>query len=191
MSVVYEKLLLLTVAAATKWIFAFLIDIYIYTYIKNIRNVRKRKYDEKTVVTTFGGLFRQRILNIRTSGIYIYIFQFLHLQRKPPQQAYLPDLMYIQITHPFHLPTNFLSIFHSPSKFSLLIRPSNRLHPIPFPQALLTIESSKPRLLRSTMRQTGFVVDAHGINVYGSCFNLSRDAQSSLEIFGEDGGGET
>lgn len=41
------------------------------------------------------------------------------------------------------------------------------------------------------MRQTGFVVDAHGINVYGSCFNLSRDAQSSLEIFGEDGGGET
>lgn len=41
------------------------------------------------------------------------------------------------------------------------------------------------------MRQTGFVVDAHGINVYGSCFDLSRDAQSSLEIFGEDGGGET
>lgn len=138
---------------------------------------------------------RQRILNIRTSGIYIYIFQFLHLRRKPPQQAYLPPtyLMYIQISHPFHLPTNSHSLF-SPSTsqiLNFLIRPSNRLHPIPFPQALLTIKSSKPRLLRSTMRQTGFVVDAHGINVYGSCFNSSRDAQSSLEIFGEDGGGET
>lgn len=50
MSVVYAKLLLLIVAVATKWIFAFLIDIYIYIYryIKNIRHVRKRKYDEKT-----------------------------------------------------------------------------------------------------------------------------------------------
>lgn len=137
----------------------------------------------------------QRILNIQTSGIYIYIFQFLHLQRKPPQQAYLPPtfLTYIQNSHPFHLPTNFhfllFPLYFPNSQF--LIRPSNRLHPIPFPQALLTIKSSKPRLLRSTMRQTGFVVDAHGINVYGSCFNLSRDAQSSLEIFGEDGGGET
>lgn len=48
---VYEKLLLLIVAAATKWRVAFLIDIYIYiyTYIKNVRHVRKRKYDEKTV----------------------------------------------------------------------------------------------------------------------------------------------
>lgn len=44
----------------------------------------------RRVVTTFGGVLRQRILNIRTSGIYIYIFQSLHLQRKPPQQAYLP-----------------------------------------------------------------------------------------------------
>lgn len=33
MSVVYEKLLLLIVAAATKWRVAFLIDIYIYIYI--------------------------------------------------------------------------------------------------------------------------------------------------------------
>lgn len=44
---VYEKLLLLIVAVATKWrVVAFLIDIYIYRYIKNIRHVRKCKHDE-------------------------------------------------------------------------------------------------------------------------------------------------
>lgn len=141
-------------------------------------------------------MLSQRILNIRTSGIYIYIFQFLHLQRKPPQQAYLPPYLtlciYKSATPSTSPPISIPSFPPSTSQIlKFLIRPSNRLHPIPFPQALLTIKSSKPRFLRSTMRQTGFVVDAHGINVYGSCFNLSRDTQSSLEIFGEDGGGET
>lgn len=141
-------------------------------------------------------MLSQRILNIRKYiHRYIYIFNsFTSNESHHNRRTYLlPSLMYKQISHPFHLPTNFISLF-SPSTSQILkflIRPSNRLHPIPFPQALLTIKSSKPRLLRSTMRQTGFVMDAHGINVYGSCFNLSRDAQSSLEIFGEDGGGET
>lgn len=42
MSVVYENILLLIVAVATKWIVAFLIDIYIYIYT-HISKTKTRK----------------------------------------------------------------------------------------------------------------------------------------------------
>lgn len=108
-------ILLLIVAAATKWIFAFLIDIYIYiyTYIKNEnkKNVFKKQIREKQTYSDY--LWRgveaenSQYPNIRYIHLYLSI-------PSPPTKAtttgvptYLPSLMYIQITHPFHLPTNF------------------------------------------------------------------------------------
>lgn len=55
MSVVYEKLLLLIVAVATKWRVAFLIDIYIYRYIKNEnkKDVYKKQTREKQTYSDY------------------------------------------------------------------------------------------------------------------------------------------
>lgn len=55
MSVVYEKLLLLIVVAATKWRVVFLIDVYIYTYIKNEnkKDVYRKQTREKQTYSDY------------------------------------------------------------------------------------------------------------------------------------------
>lgn len=71
----------------------------------------KNKYEKnRRIVTTFGGVLRQRILNIRKyiHG-YIYIFNsFTSNESHHNRRTYLlPDLMYIQITQPNPPPHQF------------------------------------------------------------------------------------
>lgn len=66
----------------------------------------------RRVVTTFGGVLRQRILDIQTSGIYIYIFNsFTSNESHHNRRTYLTLRIYKTAT-PTHLPTNFH--FHFP-----------------------------------------------------------------------------
>lgn len=94
MSVVYENYTAAYSSSSNEVESCCILDRYIYIHTSKTKTRKmyiKNKHEKnRRIVTTFGGVLRQRILNIQTSGIYIYIFQFLHLQRKPPQQAYLP-----------------------------------------------------------------------------------------------------